>query len=220
MAGNPQGGGAPKPMGSAMQRIQDMQQNMAGMPSQYPGANMAAPGGGMPQQPPQMSQPLGMAPGMNSNVNSILPAAMPQQPPQMSQPLPMAPQSPMPQEWQWQNLQGQQGQNLASAAVMPQAPISVGSSQPMPQQQQQMSPEMMAQIQAAAQRQMASQQTQVNNAPQPMPRPMPQDPRMQQNPRMTPRVSDVMPQREQMARPQIQGNPNAMPVQRAQPRMR
>ena len=229
MAGNPQGGGAPKPAGNPMQGMQGMQQNMAGMPSQYPGANMAAPGG--MQQQFGMAKPAVMPQG-SQTVNTLPAYAGPapqgqQQPPQMSQPLPMAPQGQnmasaavMPQEWQWQNLQGQQDQNMASAAVMPQAPISVGSSQPMQQQPAQLSPEMMAQIQVAAQRQMASQQTQVNNAPQPMPRPMPmpQDARMQQNPRMTPRVSDVMPQREQMARPQIQGNPNAMPVQRPQRR--
>lgn len=239
MAGNPQGGGAPRPnmgnAGPAMQNWQNtqqnMRQNMAGMPSQYPGANVAAPGGGMASAAVMPQQ-------QNPQIYSAQPA--------------YAGPAVMPQT---------QGSNMASAAVMPQAqgngeqmrfmqpppvqtmpqaPISVGSSQPMPQMDQ----AQLQQIQAMAnnpayqQALLAAQQATMsggNAAPTPMPRPMPQttnstgsyqsrpmpqDPRMQQNPRMTPRVSDMMPRRENLARPQIQGNPNSIPMQRGQGRVR
>lgn len=273
MAGNPQGGGAPRPnmgnAGPAMQNWQNaqqnMQQNMAGMPSQYPGANVAAPGGGMasaavmPQQQNQNPQvysaqpayagPAVMPQAQGSNMAST--AVMPQAP-QMTQETMYSsavgyPGMQQPQHFQSFNpggksigmMPGETGRGGpmqsfnpggGSAApqmsqVMPQAPISVGNSQPMPQMDQ----GQMQQIQAMAnnpayqQALLAAQQATTGGgsaAPTPMPRPMPQDPRMQQNPRMTPRVSDMMPRREQMARPQIQGNPNSIPMQRGQGRVR
>lgn len=186
MAGNPQGGGAPKPMGQMGNQMQGMRQGMAGMPSQYPGANMAAPGGGMtasggmPQQalpsgfgsPQQPQQPQGQV----SNFGS------PQQPPQ-----PSTPMQPM------------------------QSPILQTPMQPMQQIDQtlqQMSPEQQQQMEALG-AQIRAQQG-MSGIPRPLTRPA--DPRFQQNPGMTPRVSNMLPQAPD--RPQIKGNPNAMPIQR------
>jgi hypothetical protein len=196
MAGGAQGGGGRPAVGGNLPQYQNMLQNYRqgamGMPSQVPGANVAAPGGGMPQQfgmakpavmpqGPQMSQPLPMAP---------------QQPPQISQPLPMAPQGPQ------------------MSQPLPMAP----QGQPSAPQQPQMSPEMMAQLQAAMQQQMASQQTQVNGAPQ-SPMKVGSSPPLNQ-----PRTGGVMPQGPMQAQPiprpmpmpQVMGNPNAMPLQRPQ----
>lgn len=244
MAGGAQGGrpaqnqgvgtqGAPQVTPQAQQfqqALQNYRQGAVGMPSQVPGANMAAPGGGMASaavMPQQQNQ--------NPQVYSAQPAyagpAMPQ-----AQGSNMASAAVMPQAQgngeQMRFMQPPPVQTMPQPApqisqVMPQAPISVGSSQPMPQMDQ----AQLQQIQAMAnnpayqQALLAAQQATMgggNAAPTPMPRPMPmpQDPRMQQNPRMTPRVSDMMPRREQMARPQIQGNPNAMPIQRGQGRVR
>lgn len=181
MAGNPQGGAAPQQnMGQMGNQMQNMRQGMAGMPSQVPGANLAAPGGGMqvnqagqtppPQMPqgygpPQQTQPAYAGPAQQAFYGG---------PPQGYVP-PQGPTPPPPQ--------------MARPAVMPQgpqAPISVGASQPY----------------AGGQR----------------PMPMMDDARFQQNPGMTPRVQDIMAQmqgmRGNMARPQVMGNPNAMPVQR------
>lgn len=212
MAGNPQGGGASKPMGNPMQGVQGMQQNMAGMPSQYPGANMAAPGStqqgmtgrapmpqgfmdapngpGAPQMPQGMTGgQTPMAQGMSQGpVNSY--TGVDASPPQMPQGQGLI--NPDPAQVQAMFQQAQQGLNVG--AYQPQI------SQPLPP--------------AAPQPQMSQPLPQA----QPQPRPMPQDPRMQQNPRMTPRVSEMMPQRGLMNRPQVQGNPNAMPVTRGRVR--
>lgn len=264
MAGNPQGGGAPRPntgnAAPAMQNWQNIQQNMrqnmSGMPSQYPGANVAAPGGGMAS-----AAVMPQAQGNGEQMRFM-------QPPPV-QTMPMAPQGQNVEAsvpaWQWQNVQGQQDQNLASAAVMPQAPqvsqvmpmapqgqgqqtampmdarilpngATVGRDDPRFYQGQNAGPagvspnwqrlqNMAAQYGqqgqanpndwrtgAAAAHQAEIMKSQLG-APQ-------QDPRMQQNPRMTPRVSDMMPRRENLARPQIQGNPNSIPMQRGQGRVR
>jgi len=97
MAGRPQGGAAPQQnMGQMGNQMQGMRQGMAGMPSQYPGANLAAPGGGM-ATPAVMPAPQGQGqmfnPGMGPQISQVMPQApAPQQPPQISQPFPMAPQ--------------------------------------------------------------------------------------------------------------------------------
>jgi len=85
MAGGAQGGGGRPAVGGNLQQYQGMLQNyrqgMAGAPSQMPGANVAAPGGGMPQ----MSAPQQPPPGV---VNT---AVMPQG----YGPLPQMPQQPL-----------------------------------------------------------------------------------------------------------------------------
>jgi len=190
MAGNPQGGAAPQQnMGQMGNQMQGMRQGMAGMPSQVPGANLAAPGGMQVNQagqmpPPQMPQggqttpapaPQSITiPMYDNRVNAQAPA--PQLPPQYSGSTNPTQLDPSMLIAQYQQALGQQG---------PQAPISVGAYSP--------------------------------QAPQ-RPMPMMNDARFQQNPGMTPRVQDIMAQmqgmRGNMPRPQVQGNPNAMPVQR------
>lgn len=122
MAGGAQGGGGrpaqpgpqgqPAPTGQPQinpqafmqyqNALQNYRQGAMGMPSQVPGANMAAPGGGainmlpavagpapMPQQPPPIPQTLSMAPPQDQPIPQTL--SMTQQAPQV---LPMAPQGP------------------------------------------------------------------------------------------------------------------------------
>jgi len=205
MAGRPQGGGAPQQMQNQMQ---GMRQGMAGMPSQYPGANMAAPGGirrGMTGGHTPMSQGFMDAPngpgGMQQGMTK--PAVMPQG---MARPMPMPgpggasgmfpvipleeqpaiPQgqgliNPDPAQVQamFQQAQAQQGINVG--AYQPQISQPLSPAAPQPQISQPLPP-------AASQPQMSQPLPQA----QPMPRPMPQ------------------------GRPQIMGNPNAMPLQRPQ----
>jgi hypothetical protein len=203
MAGRPQGGGAPQQMQNQMQ---GMRQGMAGMPSQYPGANMAAPGGmTKPAVMPQgfMDAPNGPG-GMQQGMTK--PAVMPQGfmdapngpgAPQMSQgmarPMPMpgpvdpytgvvAPPPQMPQGQGLINPDPAQVQAMFQQAQAQQG-MNVGAYQP--QISQPLPP-------AAPQPQMSQPLPQAQPMPRPMPRPMPQ------------------------GRPQIMGNPTAMPLQRSQ----
>ncbi len=200
MAGGAQGSGgrpAVNPQGAQQFQtaLQGYRQAQANMPSQVPGANLAAPGGGMAApavmpQGPQMSQVMPQAPAPQA----------PQAPPQLSQPFPMAPQG---------------GQTMPAPA--PQLPPQYNPTSP--QGQGPINPDP-ATVQALYQQAMA-QQGQGMARPAVMPpqapqvsRPMPManDARFQQNPSMTPRP---MPRPMPQGRPQVQGNPNAMPVQRS-----
>jgi hypothetical protein len=204
MAGRPQGGGAPQQMQNQMQ---GMRQGMAGMPSQYPGANMAAPGGmTKPAVMPQgfMDAPNGPG-GMQQGMTK--PAVMPQG---MARPMPMPgpggasgmfpvipleEQPAMPQgqglinpdpaqvQAMFQQAQAQQGMNVG--AYQPQISQPLPPAAPQPQISQPLPP-------AAPQPQMSQPLPQAQPMPRPMPRPMPQ------------------------GRPQIMGNPTAMPLQRSQ----
>ena len=223
MAGRPQGGAAPQQnMGQMGNQMQGMRQGMAGMPSQYPGANLAAPGGGM-ATPAVMPAPQGQGqmfnPGMGPQISQVMPQApAPQQPPQISQPFPMAPQ-------------GGQTMPAPAPAPAPQLPPQYsGSTNPT-----QLDPSMLIaryqqamgqQGQGMAPQAPAVMPPQTPQAPQPpisvgasqpyagvqRPMPMMNDARFQQNPSMTPRP---MPRPMPQGRPQVQGNPNAMPVQRS-----
>ena len=212
MAGGAQGSGgrpAVNPQGQQQFQtaLQGYRQAQAGMPSQVPGANAAAPavmpapqGQGQmfnPGMPPQISQPMPQG-GIPQNEPQRTmpayagPAPAPQMPPQYGSTNPTQ-LDPSMMAAIYQQALGQQGQGMARPAVMPQAPqgqapISVGASQPY-----------------------AGPQGQA----QPMPRPMPQDARFQQNPSMTPRP---MPRPMPQGRPEVQGNPNAMPVTRGRVR--
>lgn len=173
MAGGAQGGGGRPAVGGNMQQFQNALQNYrqgsAGMPSQFPGANVAAPGGmqqGMtgrapmpqgfmnaPNGPgaPQMAQPAyaGPAPGAQQMFYGGPPQGMPQGP--IPQPLPQ-PQAPMPPQGQ--------------------APISVGAYQTPPAPQGQPMPQPLPQPLPQA---------------QPMPRPVPQGmPQVMGNPNAMP----------------------------------
>jgi hypothetical protein len=141
--------------------LQYYKQNAAGMPSQYPGSNMAAPGSTTPGM--YAGGPVGYANGGPMQANAFNAGMARQAPmPQTGGPLPMAPQT---------------------GGVMPMAPQPA----PVPVNPQ-------AALRAQA------------------PVPMAQDPRFMQNPGMTPRMATPPPAMPQ--RPQIQGNPNAMPMQR------
>lgn len=123
MAGGAQGGGGrpaqPGPMAQAspvgqpqinpqafmqyQNALQNYRQGSMGMPSQVPGANIAAPGGGMPQQAQPLPQPMPqqaqppipqMGPqGMpiTAGVSTPLPGSLPEQ----AQPQPQPMQQPM-----------------------------------------------------------------------------------------------------------------------------
>ena len=190
MAGRPQGGGTPQQMQNQMQ---GMRQGMAGMPSQVPGANLAAPGGmTKPAVMPQgfmdapngpggmqqgMTKPAVMPQGFMDAPNGPGAPQMPQgpvnpytgvvaPPPQMLQGQGLINPDPAQVQAMFQQAQAQQGMNVG--AYQPQI------SQPLPP--------------AAPQPQMSQPLPQA----QPMPRPMPQ------------------------GRPQIMGNPTATPLQRPQ----
>jgi len=164
MAGGAQGGGGrpaqanPQGMQQFQNALQNYRQGSMGMPSQVPGANVAAPGG-MAAPQPQMSQPLPPA------QQQIMGNTMPMQVPQMSQPLPPAPQ--------------QTAQIDTTLQQMP------------PAQQQQMEA-LGAQIRAQGL----------------MPQIM--------NPQQATEFFSNLRQNMGGNRPQIQGNPNAMPLQRPQ----
>ncbi len=193
MAGGAQGGGGRPAVGGNMQQFQNALQNYrqgsAGMPSQYPGANMAAPGGGMQQgmtKPAVMPQgfmdaPNGPgAPQMSQGMARPMPMPMPgpvdpytgvvAPPPQMPQGQGLINPDPAQVQAMFQQAQAQQGMNVG--AYQPQI------SQPLPP--------------AAPQPQMSQPLPQAQPMPRPMPRPMPQ------------------------GLPQVMGNPNAMPLQRPQ----
>ena len=215
MAGGAQGGGAKPAQGQGFnpqaaqqfqQALQNYRQGAMEMPSQMPGANAAAPGGGMPQF--GMAKPMPMpAPGMGggpqiqppqggqgwvSGGPYIPPGGMgTPQPAQQLNPFANVPQQANPNLAAYMNapgtgqmLQGtapqpsQQLNPFANVPQQPQGPISVGAYQPQGQPQ-------VTQPLPQAQ-------------PQPMPRPMPRP----------------------MPMPQVQGNPNAMPLQRPQPQAR
>ena len=193
MAGNPQGGGAPmQRMGQLGNQMQGMRQGMAGMPSQFPGANAAAPGGGMPQF--GMAKPMPMpAPGGGMAQTAVIPQFNPgQQGQQMSNLAPPsisvagpAPQmgGVMPQG----PLQPPPPQISQALPMAPQGPSSVGSYQPQ-----------ISQPLPPAQPQPQVSQPLPQAQPQPMPRPMPRP----------------------IPMPPILGNPSAMPLQRPQPQAR
>ena len=179
MAGNSQGGGAPtQNMGQMANQAQQTNATSMGASSQYPGANMAAPGG---------SQLPNISPQTTSDIENLL-------------------------QYYKQNAQsfaaGGSVEGYAKGG-MPQ----MARPQIMPQR-----PPVMAQPQAPVQG--------PNIAPQ---RP-PMDPRMAQNPGMTPNlgmmnrgmgqpVGTPLPGKSVVPpRPQVQGNPNAMPMQRPQRR--
>ena len=165
MAGGAQGGGAKPAQGQGFnpqaaqqfqQALQNYRQGAMEMPSQMPGANAAAPGGGMPQF--GMAKPMPMpAPGGGMAQTAVMPQFNPGQ-------------------------QGQQMSNLvppnisvADPQMLPQGPISVGAyqpqiSQPLPPAQAQPQPLPQAQPQPM---------------PRPMPRPMPM-PQVQGNPNAMP----------------------------------
>jgi len=194
MAGGAQGGGGRPAVGGNMQQFQNALQNYrqgsAGMPSQVPGANLAAPGGGMqqgmtgrapmpqgfmdaPNGPgaPQMAQPAyaGPAPGAQQMFYGGPPQGMPQGP--IPQPLPQ-PQAPMPPQGQ--------------------APISVGAFQMPPAPQGPAQASYQNPMYQNAIQQVSGALPQGQPMPRPMPRPIPQ------------------------GMPQVMGNPNAMPLQRPQ----
>jgi len=194
MAGRPQGGAAPQQnMGQMGNQMQGMRQGMAGMPSQYPGANLAAPGGGM-------AAPAVMPQG--STGGQTMPAPAPQ-----STTIPM-----------YDN-------RVNAPAPAPQLPPQYsGSTNPT-----QLDPSMMAAIYQQAMAQQGQGQGMARPAVMPQgptsvgayspqapqvsrPMPMMNDARFQQNPGMTPRMMGANPP---IGRPQVQGNPNAMPVQRS-----
>ena len=213
MAGGAQGGGAKPVQGQGFNpqagqqfqnALQNYRQGAMGMPSQMPGANAAAPGGGMPQfgmakpmpMPApggNMAQPAVMPQGMGNMVGDMRyrpPGGMPApQPSQQLNPFANVPQQANPNLAAYMNapgtgqmLQGtapqpsQQLNPFANVPQQPQGPISVGAYQPQGQPQV----------------------TQPLPQAQPMPRPMP--------------VNRPM--------PQVQGNPNAMPLQRPKPQAR
>ena len=184
--------------------LQNYRQGAAGMPSQVPGANVAAAGNQMPQLNPQTAddiekllqyykQQKGQGFAEGGEISGYAKGGMPQAPVQGPQIAPQRPQI-MPQA-------PVQGPQIAPrlGGVMPQAPAPQVS-QVMPQ-----APVQGPQI-----------------APQ-----RPVDPRMAQNPGMTPNlgmmnrgmgqpVSAPMPGRNiAPQRPQIMGNPNATPVRKA-----
>jgi len=215
MAGNPQGGAAPQQnMGQMGNQMQGMRQGMAGMPSQVPGANLAAPGGMQVNQagqmpPPQMPQggqttpapaPQSITiPMYDNRVNAQAPA--PQLPPQYSG-------STNPTQLDPSMLIARYQPAMAHAPQLP--PQYSGSTNPT-----QLDPSMLiAQYQQASGQQGPQAPISVGAySPQAPQRPMPMmnDARFQQNPGMTPRP---MPRPMPQGRPQIQGNPNAMPVMR------
>ena len=198
MAGNSQGGGAPtQNMGQMANQAQQTNAASMGASSQYPGANMAAPGG---------SQLPNISPQTTSDIENLL-------------------------QYYKQNAQSFAAggsvegyanggmPQMARPQIMPQRPPVMAQPQVMPQ---------MANQQAALRAQ-AMPQAPVqgpNIAPQ---RP-PMDPRMAQNPGMTPNlgmmnrgmgqpVGTPLPGKSVVPpRPQVQGNPNAMPMQRPQRR--
>jgi len=170
MAGRPQGGGTPQQMQNQMQ---GMRQGMAGMPSQVPGANLAAPGGMTGRAPmpqgfmdapngpgaPQMSQGMARPMPMPGPVNPYTGVVAP--PPQMPQGQGLINPDPAQVQAMFQQAQAQQGMNVG--AYQPQI------SQPLPP--------------AAPQPQMSQPLPQA----QPMPRPMPQGrPQIMGNPNAMP----------------------------------
>jgi hypothetical protein len=190
MAGGAQGGGGRPAVGGNMQQFQNALQNYrqgsAGMPSQVPGANVAAPGGmqqgmtgrapmpqgfmnapngpGAPQMPQGMARPMPMPGPVDPYTGVVAP------PPQMPQGQGLINPDPAQVQAMFQQAQAQQGMNVG--AYQPQI------SQPLPP--------------AAPQPQPSQPLPQAQPMPRPMPRPTPQ------------------------GMPQVMGNPNAMPLQRPQ----
>lgn len=201
MAGGAQGGGSPAQSNPQQfqNALQNYRQGAAGMPSQVAGANMAAPGGAqMPELNPQTTSDIEKLLQYYKNQqiggNSAAPAT--------------APGGTTPGMYAGGPVGYANGGPMApprTGGVMPMAP-QTGGVLPMAPQTGGVMP-------------MAPQPAPVPVNPQAAlraqaPVPMAQDPRFMQNPGMTPRM--VAPQRPIMpqGRPQIQGNPNAMPMQR------
>lgn len=199
MAGGAQGGGARPAVGGNISQYQNTLQNyrqgMAGAPSQVPGANIAAPGGGMaqpavmPQQaPPQpnpgMAQPAVM-PQWSQLINALPAYAGPA--PQSQQEFIPAPDNRM-----------AQGHDMARAAVMPQEyntgmMLGGGIPQQAPPQTGNLPPGMNG----------------VMGGPVPSQGPISVG-------GYQPPISNLISKARQREMPQIMGNPNASPLQRPQ----
>ena len=230
MAGNSQGGGAPtQNVGQMANQAQQTNATSMGASSQYPGANMAAPGGSqLPNISPQTTSDIenllqyykqnAQSFAAGGAVDGYANGGMPQRPPMpqaamANQQAQMARPQIMPQIANQQAI----GNANAQAQVMPQRPPVMAQPQVMPQ----------IANQQAALRAQAMPQAPVQQGPNIAPQRPPMDPRMAQNPGMTPNlgmmsrgmgqpVGTPMPGKSVVPpRPQVQGNPNATPISKA-----
>ena len=215
MAGNAQGGGSPTQNVGQMAN-QAQQTNAAGMgaSSQYPGANLAAPGGSkLPNISPQTTNDIenllqyykqnAQSFAAGGSVQGYANGGMPGMSGTMG--APVGQMAPIQRQNVGNAAMANQQAALARPQIMPQAPVQ--GPQIAPQRPQIMPQAPVQGPQIAPQR--------------------PVDPRMAQNPGMTPNlgmmnrgmgqpVSAPMPGRNiAPQRPQIMGNPNATPVSKA-----